>query len=232
MADGGVAGDQAHRVALADHQEAQGGGQCLGISELGLTSRAVAHRAGRVQDEGCPQLGLLFVLADVVAVATGIDQPIQMPQVVPGLIFAMPGKLDREAAAYRAVLARKNALHGLARGHAQVAQPFNDLLVDFVEQGHRSVSDLLPAGLKVGDEALDQEVGGQPAGLGGEIADHSMAQHRLGQDVDVFGRHMIAAPEQGAGFAAQDELLSGAGPAPHRSHLVASGTSRTPGRVE
>ena len=88
------------------------------------------------------------VLADVVAVAAGIDQPVQVPQVVPGLVFAMAGKLDREAAADRAVLAGQDALDGLARGDAQIAQPLDDLLLDLL--GRVAVMSAVPRVLKVG----------------------------------------------------------------------------------
>ena len=119
------------------------------------------------------------VLADVIAVAARIDQPVQMPQIVAGLVFAMPGKLDRKAAAHRRCCRRARSPQPDARS-AQVAQPFNDLLLDFVA-GSSVGCHACSRSVQVVDEAIDQNIRVQAAGLGGEIADHPMAQNGFGQ---------------------------------------------------
>jgi hypothetical protein len=60
------------------------------------------------------------------------------------------------------------------------------------------------------DQTVDDDVAGEVVRLGGETADHAMAQHRLGQGGDVLAGDVEAAVQQGPRLAADDQLLAGA----------------------
>src|SRR5262245_12891624 len=59
------------------------------------------------------------------------------------------------------------------------------------------------------DNAVDDVVGGDAFGFGVEGWDNAMAQHGFGQRDNVVVRNMEAAAQDGADFAAEDEVLAG-----------------------
>ncbi len=60
------------------------------------------------------------------------------------------------------------------------------------------------------EQLLDDRVGGDAFGRGGEVGQDAVPQHRVGQRLDVVGRDVRPAVEQGAGLAAEDQVLHGA----------------------
>ena len=66
------------------------------------------------------------------------------------------------------------------------------------------------------DQLLDDVVALDAFGLGVEVGDDAVTQDRGGDLADVFGADVVAALEQRAGLAGEDQVLAGAGPAPSR----------------
>ncbi len=66
------------------------------------------------------------------------------------------------------------------------------------------------------DEFLHDHVALDAFGFGVEVGDDAVPQDREGYLADVFGADVVSALKQGAGFAGEDEVLAGAGPAPMR----------------
>ena len=104
-ADRGVERYESDRVLLVDHQVCQRRRQALGVLKLaerpvvapGGGVAGVFHRAGGVDQDCRPQVGLLDVLLDVVPVGLGQHAPVEVADVVAGGILAVLGELDGKA---------------------------------------------------------------------------------------------------------------------------------------
>src|SRR5688500_15957095 len=59
------------------------------------------------------------------------------------------------------------------------------------------------------EDFVDNRVGVDPFALGGEVHDQPVPQHRLSERLDVFGRYIAAAMQQGARLGAEDQELHG-----------------------
>ena len=102
-----VEGHQADRVALAVHQVAERGREARAVLELRHAARAVPHRAAHVEHQVAIEVGLLFELLDVVAIAARVDLPVDRRQIVAGDVLAVFGELDAEAFERAAVQAER-----------------------------------------------------------------------------------------------------------------------------
>src|SRR5205814_1997164 len=77
-------------------------GDALRVTKL--LAVAEAHRRARIDDEIDREVFLFFVEAKEEAIEALIDVPIEVTEVVTGLVFAMIGELDAGAALFRAPL--------------------------------------------------------------------------------------------------------------------------------
>ena len=59
------------------------------------------------------------------------------------------------------------------------------------------------------EKSGDEVVGGDPFALGGEIDDQAVTQHRLGQGLNVFDRHVGPTLDQGPCLGANNQELHG-----------------------
>ena len=59
----------------------------------------------------------------------------------------------------------------------------------------------------IGQQPVDHVVGGDAFALGGEVEHQPVPQHGLGQGLDVVGRDVGPAVQQGPGLGAQDQVL-------------------------
>ena len=116
-----VVESQAHGVALVEHEVRQRGGDVLGERELGRVRAGVAHAAGRIDDEGGAEVRLLLELLDVVAIRLADRPPVDVADLVAGVVLAMLGELDRVALERTFVNATQEALDEAARHEGEGA---------------------------------------------------------------------------------------------------------------
>ena len=87
---------------------------------------AEVHRGAEVEQEPRGDLAILVVLADVRRVHPGGDVPVDVPDVVAGLVLAQRGEVDAVAVEQAPVVALKQAI-----------QPADDLPVEALEDALR-----------------------------------------------------------------------------------------------
>ena len=118
-------------VALPEQEERERSTDALRVRELGQACAAPAspggcarpvHRPARVEDERGAQVGFFLELFDDPAIGPCRDPPVEVAQVVAGLIGAVLGEFRRESAARRAVKAGQEAVHDPARDDFEIAK--------------------------------------------------------------------------------------------------------------
>src|SRR5512137_92197 len=111
-------------VLLPDEQVGERAGQRAGVAELGepLLGPAVAHRAGGVDDEPGPEVGLLLEALHVVLVELAVGLPVDVAQLVAGRVLLVLAELHRLTVVRAAVQAGEHALRGGAHPQAQPGQ--------------------------------------------------------------------------------------------------------------
>ena len=120
-ADFGVEGDEAHAVALLEHEIGERGGETDGVVGLRRAARTrVAHGAAEVEQERGAEVGFLLVFADVVAVGFSEDLPVESADFIALHILPVLGELDAEALVRRLVQAGEKALDHPPRDDLQV----------------------------------------------------------------------------------------------------------------
>ena len=108
----------------------EGGGQCVRIIGFGPIAGAEGHRATLIDQQVATQIGFIFKLLDVVAVAAGVHAPVDIARVIAGYVLAVLRELDREAVVGAAVDAVPEALHHNARAQFQTADLHQGARVD------------------------------------------------------------------------------------------------------
>ena len=120
-ADFGVEGDEAHAVALLEHEVGERGGEPDGVVGLRRAARTrVAHGAAEVEQERGAEVGFLLVFADVVTVGLAEDLPVEPADFVALHILPVLGELDAEALVRRLVQPGEKALDHPLRDDLQV----------------------------------------------------------------------------------------------------------------
>ncbi len=129
-ADLRVVDRKADGVALMEHQVGERGGDVLGVLEfadrptgtdLGGNLAGEAHAAGGIDEQMGLEVGFFLVFLDVVTVGLADGAPVDMADLVPGVILAMLGELDGEALVGTFVDAGEETLDERARHQSQVA---------------------------------------------------------------------------------------------------------------
>ena len=100
-----VEADQADGVALSQQQQRDRRGEPLGVFEFrqSVGRAAPGHRAADVEHDGRAEVGFFLVLADDPAVGARGDLPVDVAEVVAGLVRAVVGELDGESLSGRAM---------------------------------------------------------------------------------------------------------------------------------
>ena len=113
-----VDANQPDRIALANQEERECGGQMFGVGHLGETGVAAApvHGLADVQNYDRPGVCLLLEQFYHPAIGAGGNFPVEVAEVIAGLVLAVFGELDGEAFARRAVETVDEAVHDPA-GH-------------------------------------------------------------------------------------------------------------------
>src|SRR5207245_2596216 len=79
------------------------------------------HAAGSIDEQMGVQVGFFLVFLDVIAVGLAEDAPVDVANLVAGIILAMLGELDAEALVGAFVNAAEEALDDVARDEAEPA---------------------------------------------------------------------------------------------------------------
>ena len=121
---------QTDGVTLLEEKVGEGGGQCVRIIGFGPIAGAEGHRATLIDQQVATQIGFIFKLLDVIAVAAGVHAPVDIARVIAGYVLAVLRELDREAVVGAAVDTVPKALHDNARAQFQTADLHQGARVD------------------------------------------------------------------------------------------------------
>ena len=124
--DAAVIENRTHPVAVAGQQPGQRGDEIDQHGPLQALGGAKIHRRAEIEQEPGRDFTVFDILADVGRVHPGGDIPIDVANVVFGLIFAQVGKIHPVAVEQAAVVALKQAI-----------QPADDLPVEALEDAFR-----------------------------------------------------------------------------------------------
>ena len=106
-----VEGGQAGGVLLLEDHVGEGGGDPLGVLELGdVAFGGVGHGLAGIEQDVGEEVGFLLVLLEVVLVGLGPDFPVDVADVVALRVLAVLGELDGEAVVGALVEAGDEAL--------------------------------------------------------------------------------------------------------------------------
>ena len=129
--------DEARRVALAEQHQGERGQEPARVVELREAPRRAApgHRRAHVADEHRAEVGLLLELLHIDAVVAAEQLPVDVAELVAGLVHPVLGELDRESATRGPVKSREESLDHPFGDDLQPSQA-GDL--DGVEEIHAS----------------------------------------------------------------------------------------------
>ena len=206
--------DQAEAVALAQRQFGDAGGQRL-ARRPGATSRArrvvLRHRRAGIDQQPHRQRAFALGLAHEEAVRARVELPVDLAQLVAGLVGAVLRELQPGAAA--AAVVQADALHADARDAQVRRRSFSRARTCGGMQ-----SAMRPARTRrlrrrerhAAQQRGDHVVGALLLGFGGERQQQAVAHHRRGQRGDVLARRGQAAVQQRARLGRQHQRLAGA----------------------
>jgi len=120
-----VEGQQADCIALPQQKHRQGCSKQARILQLPDISgfvRDPVHGLARVQEKVCPQIRLFFKLLYVVPVGAAEHLPVHEPNIIPGVVRAVLGKLDREAAVRRSMQTNQEPIDDPARHEVKTTE--------------------------------------------------------------------------------------------------------------
>lgn len=103
-----------HRVLLSQGEVGQTSGDGCPIIELVQRSSTVLHTLRSIDEEGAPEIGILFVLLDVETVLASVNLPVDVPEVVTRRVLPVLYELDRLTEVRTAMHTRKEALHDVS----------------------------------------------------------------------------------------------------------------------
>ena len=109
--------DHARRVVLFEQEPGQSRREHPGAFELRAPSRlsAIRHGRTRVTDNVKAHVGFLHVTLDAEAIVTRVKSPVQVAQIVTGVVIAVITELNAEAMERAVVLPGQEAFHDVAR---------------------------------------------------------------------------------------------------------------------
>ena len=103
------------------HQASQRSRDILSILKLAAVLPAIGHAAAGVHQQICLEVGLFFILLDVITVGLSQNSPINVADFVARIILPMLGELDAEPLVRTLVDAGEKALDDRARHHGEPA---------------------------------------------------------------------------------------------------------------
>jgi len=114
-----VEADEPDGVALAEQQPGYGGGDPFGVGELcdALGGAGPVHGLGDVKHDCGAEVGLLLELLDQPLIGARHHTPVEIAEVIAGLIGAMFGELDGESFAGRLVQPHQESFHDPTRNN-------------------------------------------------------------------------------------------------------------------
>ena len=157
------------------------------------------------------EVGLFLVLLDVVPVAARVDLPVERRQIVAGQVLPVLGELDAEALVGAAMQPGQESFDHRPRLQLHGAQPRDDGRIQEPQlargggHGHGYIP-LCGSG-HGGEQPLDDGVGRDPLRLGVEVRNHAVPEDGQRQRLDVGDRDVIAAVDERAGLARQNQRL-------------------------
>ena len=107
---------EGHRIPLEQDHMGETGRQDFRIVEFCQLARAIIHGGTAVHDQMGYEVGILFILADIISFGAAENLPVEMADVIAGRVFAVLCKLDGKPVIGRAVFPDPIALDDFA-GH-------------------------------------------------------------------------------------------------------------------
>ena len=118
--------DEPGRVALPVHEERERRGEHRSVFQLAHRCPAsIRHRSAHVEQQVTLQVGLFFVLLDVMPIASRVDLPVERGQIVARHVLAVLRELDAEALVRTSMQPREEPFDDRPRLQLHRAQPGN-----------------------------------------------------------------------------------------------------------
>ena len=127
--DSVVEGCKPDTVALSVHQVCERRSQALAHSYF-VIPRDPPHRAADVEHHMAVEVRFLLELLDVMAIASGVDLPVDRRQIVAGNVLAVFSELDTESFERAAMKAREEPFDDRTGLQFQVAEARNDRRIE------------------------------------------------------------------------------------------------------
>ena len=117
-------GHHAGRVVLTKEKPGQCAGENFGAFQFGGPGAraAILHRDAGVADDVEADIGFLHVTFDAEPIAASVEAPIEMAEVVAGLIITIVGEFDAEPMERTVMQAAEKTLHHVAGLEIQAFQ--------------------------------------------------------------------------------------------------------------
>jgi hypothetical protein len=131
-----IESDHAGGVILSEEEPGEGGGEGFSTLEFGSPGgvAAVKHGGAGVADDVKADIGLLHVAFDAEAIASGIEAPIEMAQVVAGLVVAIVAELDAKAMEGAVMHAAEETLHHITGLEVEAFEGREELRIEPIGQ--------------------------------------------------------------------------------------------------
>jgi len=129
--------DHAGGVVLAQEKPGERGCEHFRAFHFGSPSlcAAIFHRSAGVTDNIEPDVRLEHVTFDAETVVAGVEAPIEMAQIIAGLIVAIIAELDAEPVKRAVVQAAEKSLHDVARLEIESFERGQQLRIEAFGQG-------------------------------------------------------------------------------------------------
>ncbi len=128
---------QARGVVLFEQKPRQRRGQHFGAFQLRAPGGCapIVHRGAGIANNVEADIGLLHVTLDTQPVAARVEPPIQVTQIVAGLVIAVVAELDAKPVKRAVMQPAEEAFHDVARFEIQSLQRRQQFRVEALGQG-------------------------------------------------------------------------------------------------
>lgn len=118
-----IESDEPHRILLTDQHICQRGGHFTGVIEFVMAFGAfVVHRATGIDDDGGAKIGLFVKFANVKAIRTAEDLPVESFDLIALDVWSVLAELNGKAFVWGCVEASVGAFHDAAREEGKPIQ--------------------------------------------------------------------------------------------------------------
>src|SRR5262249_54474941 len=110
--------------------------QALAVLVFRDAARSICHRTADVEHHVTIEIGFLFELLDVMAIASSVDLPVDRGEIIAGDVLTVLREFDAEPFEWTAMKARQESFDDGARFQLQVAEARDDRRIEKLAFAH------------------------------------------------------------------------------------------------